>query len=150
VPHAALKYSEQKRGAVCSAVIQAFSSMLPTLPTTIKLSMMHSIPLSTSDFRVTFSLCLVRCAPFIHMLFTAHPSFICSAGSDLRLPHVAEALESPLQHYRLPCDLLINVSSPTIDPGLFVALDQAGMVFDGRLVVDAAFRTVDTNMYAIM
>lgn len=59
---------------------------------------------------------------------------------------MGEALETAGE-YRLPCELLLNCAAPSMDPSLFLALDQAGLVFDGRLVVDATFRTADTNMY---
>ncbi len=39
--------------------------------------------------------------------------------------------------YRVPCDLLLNCTAPSIDPTLFRALDRASLVFDGRLIVDS-------------
>lgn len=41
----------------------------------------------------------------------------------------------------------LQISDPSIDPVLFRIIDRSTLVFDGRLVVDSAFRTNDTNMY---
>jgi hypothetical protein len=45
-------------------------------------------------------------------------------------------------------DLLVGCRQPNVSPWVFSCLNDAGIVFDGRIVVDGAFRTSDSNIYA--
>eukprot|EP00899_Mesostigma_viride_P014087 jgi/Mesvir1/2267/Mv19310-RA.2 len=47
-----------------------------------------------------------------------------------------------------PCDLLVGCASKQVDPALFRALQDASIVYDGRLVVDNQFHTNAPNIYA--
>ncbi|CAD7695519.1 unnamed protein product [Ostreobium quekettii] len=46
------------------------------------------------------------------------------------------------------CNLLVACDAPDVDPGLFRCINGSGLVYDGRLVVDARFRTNDDRIYA--
>ena len=45
-------------------------------------------------------------------------------------------------------DLLVTASSPEPSSSIFQCLNDSSIIFDGRVVVDAAFRTNDPNIYA--
>ena len=45
--------------------------------------------------------------------------------------------------------LLVTADVPVVDPVLFTALNDASIVFDGRIVVDGAFRTNDPHIFAV-
>ncbi|GLC35782.1 Cilia- and flagella-associated protein 61 [Pleodorina starrii] len=47
-----------------------------------------------------------------------------------------------------PCDLVVGCEPPSVSRALFACLNDASLVFDGRLVVDSAFRTNDPHIYA--
>ena len=46
------------------------------------------------------------------------------------------------------CDLLVTCDKPEVDPAVFYALNDASVVYDGRLVVDHEFRTNDADIYS--
>lgn len=48
----------------------------------------------------------------------------------------------------LACELLLCGDAPNIDPDVFRAVNNSGLVYDGRLVVNAAFRTSDPVVLA--
>lgn len=45
-------------------------------------------------------------------------------------------------------DLVVGCEPPSVSRSLFTCLNDASLVFDGRLVVDGAFRTNDPAIYA--
>ncbi|KAG1678295.1 hypothetical protein FOA52_013916 [Chlamydomonas sp. UWO 241] len=45
-------------------------------------------------------------------------------------------------------DLLVGCRPPDVSPWVFACLNDAGIVYDGRVVVDACFRTSDASIYA--
>ncbi|XP_056620849.1 LOW QUALITY PROTEIN: cilia- and flagella-associated protein 61 [Triplophysa dalaica] len=49
---------------------------------------------------------------------------------------------------RLQCAVLFNFSRETVDRDAFRAINDACLVFDGRLVIDRTFRTNDPSIYA--
>ncbi|XP_057208619.1 cilia- and flagella-associated protein 61 isoform X2 [Triplophysa rosa] len=49
---------------------------------------------------------------------------------------------------RLECAVLFNFSGETVDRDAFRAINDACLVFDGRLVIDRTFRTNDPSIYA--
>lgn len=48
----------------------------------------------------------------------------------------------------LEADFLVACDEGDVDPTIFGCLNDAGIVYDGAVVVDAAFRTNDPNIYA--
>ena len=48
----------------------------------------------------------------------------------------------------LKCTLLGCADTPNVDTGVFSAVNSAELVYDGRLVVDLRFATVDPSVYA--
>ncbi|KAH8057270.1 hypothetical protein JL722_6922 [Aureococcus anophagefferens] len=46
------------------------------------------------------------------------------------------------------CGILLGADADDITSDLFLAVNEAGLVYDGRLVVDAQFRTTDKSIYA--
>ncbi len=48
----------------------------------------------------------------------------------------------------LPCCTLVALAGGGVDPKLFGALNDESLVFDGRLVVDASFKTNDPKILA--
>jgi len=46
------------------------------------------------------------------------------------------------------CGILICASRPKIDADIFEAISECGLVFDGHIVVDHEFRTVDESIYS--
>jgi len=47
----------------------------------------------------------------------------------------------------MDCDLLLTNDTPQVDPDVFKAINDSGLVFDGRLVVDLRLRTVNDSVY---
>lgn len=45
-------------------------------------------------------------------------------------------------------DLLVGCCSPDVSRGIFTSLNNAGIVYDGRLVVDSNFKTSEPSIYA--
>lgn len=48
----------------------------------------------------------------------------------------------------IPCGVLLCGGAPNVDPDVFRAANNSGLVYDGRLVVDAKFRTSDRSVLA--
>ncbi|CAM9236745.1 unnamed protein product [Chrysoparadoxa australica] len=46
------------------------------------------------------------------------------------------------------CSLLLCGDEVSVDPDIFQAINNSGLVYDSRLVVDLSFRTVDPNIFA--
>ncbi|EQC28574.1 hypothetical protein, variant [Saprolegnia diclina VS20] len=66
------------------------------------------------------------------------PSGVDESGAPLPAPPVLV----------LPCDLLLCCDRNDVDPDAFRAINDSGLVFDGRLVVNASFQTSDPCIYA--
>ena len=49
----------------------------------------------------------------------------------------------------VPAFTLLTCTSKSCDPDLFTAINESGIVFDGGVVVNKDFRTVDPNIYAV-
>ena len=48
----------------------------------------------------------------------------------------------------LVCDLLVTCDAPNTDLNLFESINDSGIVYDGRVVVNARFQTNDRDVYA--
>ena len=48
----------------------------------------------------------------------------------------------------MEADFLVACDEGDVDPAIFRCLNDAGIVYDGHVVIDAAFRTNDPNVYA--
>ncbi|XP_015177205.1 PREDICTED: cilia- and flagella-associated protein 61-like [Polistes dominula] len=48
----------------------------------------------------------------------------------------------------IPCDIFVNFNNKEIDTNSFLAICRAGLVFDGRLVINQQFRTNDPFVFA--
>lgn len=48
----------------------------------------------------------------------------------------------------IECNLLVCADQHDVDPYIFAAINNTGLVYDGRLVVDSFFRTTDLNIFA--
>lgn len=48
----------------------------------------------------------------------------------------------------LDASLLLCAARADVDPEIFFAVNESGLVYDGRIVVDARFRTVDKNIFS--
>lgn len=48
----------------------------------------------------------------------------------------------------IPCGMLLCGDTPNADPDVFRAANNSGLVYDGRLVVDAKFRSSDRSVLA--
>lgn len=48
----------------------------------------------------------------------------------------------------IECNLLVCADQHDVDPYIFSAINNTGLVYDGRLVVDSFFRTTDKNIFA--
>lgn len=48
----------------------------------------------------------------------------------------------------LSCRILITANAKNVDPDVFKTLDENGLVYDGRLIVDRNFKTTDDAIYA--
>ncbi|KDO21306.1 hypothetical protein SPRG_13198 [Saprolegnia parasitica CBS 223.65] len=66
------------------------------------------------------------------------PNEVDESGAPLPVPPVR----------MLPCDLLLCCDRNDVDPDAFRAINDSGLVFDGRLVVNASFQTSDPCIYA--
>ncbi len=49
----------------------------------------------------------------------------------------------------IPCGLLVCATAKNIDRDIFTSINDSGLVYDGRTVVDADFQTVDPRIIAI-
>ena len=56
--------------------------------------------------------------------------------------------EATSQGDALTCGMLLCVDTPNVDPDVFRAVNNSGLVYDGRLVVDPMFRTSDPTILA--
>eukprot|EP00501_MAST-03F_sp_TOSAG23-6_P002443 GSMAST32.ASY1.ANO1.2552.1 assembled CDS len=48
----------------------------------------------------------------------------------------------------IPASLMLCASKPDVDADIFDAVNECGLVYDGRLVVDGNFQTVDSKIYS--
>jgi len=55
--------------------------------------------------------------------------------------------DNGLENERIECGLLITAADRNIDPDVFAAINESGLVYDGRLVVDSQFRTSDPSIF---
>ena len=60
----------------------------------------------------------------------------------------SKTLDGTIKQEEVACDLLVGCTQGTIHPALFQCLNDSSLVYDGRLVVDATFATMDRNIYA--
>eukprot|EP00965_Chrysotila_dentata_P070657 2336258-Pleurochrysis_carterae.AAC.1 len=60
----------------------------------------------------------------------------------------AVSLDGPDGHVLQRARMLLCCDVPDVDRSLFRAFNDNSIVYDGRLVVDAAFRTNDAAIYA--
>jgi len=60
---------------------------------------------------------------------------------------IMEPTEEEHMHM-LSCRILITADNTNADPDIFNAVHNNGLVYDGRLIVDANFCTTDPNIYA--
>lgn len=49
---------------------------------------------------------------------------------------------------KLPCQLFLYADEKSVKPATFEAIDDACLVYDGRLVIDKHFQTSDSDIYA--
>ncbi len=74
---------------------------------------------------------------------------LSSYGSieGLIIQNLAEgADDEPIE---IPCFSLLCCNQKYCDPDVFAAVNDCGIVYDGGIVVDQDFRTVDENVYAV-
>lgn len=65
-------------------------------------------------------------------------------------PRASSSGESTQNNAEMAIDLLVSCRPPDVSPWVFACLNDAGIVYDGRVVVDAGFRTSDGAIYAGM
>ncbi len=53
-----------------------------------------------------------------------------------------------IHNIHVPCDILLCCNHDDVDPDAFRAMNDSGLVYDGRLVVNANFQTTDPFIYA--
>lgn len=69
--------------------------------------------------------------------------------SDPSTGHVAAvSLSGGLDGYNAPCNMLITACAGEVNMPLFHTVNDAALVYDGRMVVDSNFSTVDPSIYA--
>ena len=73
-----------------------------------------------------------------------------SAGgnSESKRPKAGDADNQPVP-FSLPCKALICCGQKQCDADVFAAINESGLVYDGGVVVDQRFRTVDRHIYAV-
>ena len=49
---------------------------------------------------------------------------------------------------KVVCRVLVTANEVNVDPDVFFTANSNGLVYDGRLIVDEHFRTVDPAIYA--
>ncbi|EFJ42895.1 hypothetical protein VOLCADRAFT_107000 [Volvox carteri f. nagariensis] len=70
-------------------------------------------------------------------------------GPELHATGVVVNPEDPsAPEEEAPVDLVVGCEPASVSQALFTCLNDASLVFDGRLVVDSAFRTNDPSIYA--
>ncbi|KAJ1620362.1 hypothetical protein T492DRAFT_1078537 [Pavlovales sp. CCMP2436] len=70
------------------------------------------------------------------------------AGSDGSISSVRLADKNGKHERELPCALLLTADEPDVDDAIFRACNSNSLVYDGRLVIDARFRTSDASIFA--
>ncbi|KAJ1459041.1 hypothetical protein M885DRAFT_460321 [Pelagophyceae sp. CCMP2097] len=70
-------------------------------------------------------------------------------ASFWRKSHDAESMPAGAAFEEVYCTLIIGAAAPDVAPDVFAAVNEAGLVYDGRLVVDAKCRTADASIYAV-
>lgn len=81
-------------------------------------------------------------------LEVAAMALLQQGGQELHATATLVDPANPGPREELPVDLLVGCEPPSVSRALFSCLNDASLVFDGRLVVDGAFRTNDPNVYA--
>ncbi|EER11231.1 hypothetical protein Pmar_PMAR014532 [Perkinsus marinus ATCC 50983] len=59
----------------------------------------------------------------------------------------ANTSEDPIQ-YKITCRVLLTADGHSVDPRIFSCIYANELVYDGRLIVDHLFRTIDENIFA--
>lgn len=72
------------------------------------------------------------------------PRFTSGEGMSEDSKEAGEDSEDSIQR----CELLLCGDVPNVDPDIFRAANNSGLVYDGRLVVDTMFRTSDPAVLA--
>ena len=57
-------------------------------------------------------------------------------------------VQGPEDKEDLPVDIFVGCRPRDVSPWVFSSLNDAGIVYDGRIVVDGAFRSSDASIYA--
>lgn len=71
-----------------------------------------------------------------------------AAVDHLGVPASSSSVEDSSLHSTEKCAILLCASRPRVDPEMFEAVTESGLVFDGHIVVDHNFRTVDDCIYS--
>ena len=86
-----------------------------------------------------------------------HPSVSAAAGAATKGEYAMgetgenrddDDTEGANQGDALTCGVLLCGDTPNVDPDVFRAVNNSGLVYDGRLVVDPMFRTSDPTILA--
>ena len=64
----------------------------------------------------------------------------------LPIAHGSAAFQESIE--TLLCDILVTCDTPNTDLNIFESLNDTGIVYDGRVVVNASFQTNDRDIYA--
>ena len=73
-----------------------------------------------------------------------------TASPDNAITHVTLAITQPQHTYlTIKCTAFFYADEKTVHPDSFRAINDACLVFDGRLVIDKYYRTVDPVMYVL-
>lgn len=82
------------------------------------------------------------------MCFTMR-SCVDAYAMFFELPHHhMHTAQGPEDKEDLPVDVIVGCRPRDVSPWVFSSLNDAGIVYDGRIVVDGAFRSSDASIYA--
>jgi hypothetical protein len=68
-------------------------------------------------------------------------------GSHLSSVTIKSVADNEKHTRILPCSLLLTSDTPDVDSDIFTTINECGLVYDGKLVVDNNFCTSDPNIY---